>query len=45
MNSKNTLILSVVGESPYAEFNGDVGIPYCMNETVLPKDGCMYDYM
>jgi hypothetical protein len=31
MNSKNTIILAVVGESPYAEFAGDVGIPYCQN--------------
>lgn len=33
MNAKNTLILSVVGESPYAEFIGDVNIPYCQNPT------------
>ncbi len=33
MNAKNTLILSVVGESPYAEFTGDVNIPYCQNST------------
>jgi hypothetical protein len=31
MNAKNTLILAVVGESPYAEFCGDVNIPYCQN--------------
>ena len=43
MNSRNTLILSVVGESPYAEFSGDVGIPYCMNETVISDKGCLYD--
>ena len=43
MNAKNTLILAVAGESPYAEFAGDVGIPYCQNETVLSGDGCMYD--
>lgn len=42
MNSKNTLILSVVGESPYAEFSGDVGIPYCTNATILTGDGCLY---
>ena len=43
MNSRNTLILSVVGESPYAEFSGDVGIPYCMNDTVISDKGCLYD--
>ena len=31
MNAKNTLILAVMGESPFAEFAGDVGIPYCQN--------------
>lgn len=43
MNSKNTLILAVMGESPYAEFNGDVGIPYCQNQTIFGGDGCLYD--
>ena len=42
MNAKNTLILSVVGQSPYAEFSGDVGIPYCVNATILASDGCLY---
>ena len=43
MNSKNTLILAAVGESPYAEMAGDVGIPYCQNETILGKEGCLFD--
>ena len=43
MNSKNTLILAAVGESPYAEMGGDVGIPYCQNETILGKEGCLFD--
>ena len=42
MNSKNTLILGVVGESPFAEFAGDVNIPYCVNDT--GEGGCMYYY-
>lgn len=29
MNSRNTLIVGVVGEVPYAESAGDVNIPYC----------------
>jgi hypothetical protein len=33
MTSSNTVILSVLGEIPYAEFEGDVGIPYCLNST------------
>jgi len=45
MNSKNTVIIGVLGESPYAEFAGDVNIPYCNKETVLGKEGCLYDDM
>ena len=43
MNSRNTLILAAVGESPYAEFSGDVAIPYCMNESIISGDGCLFD--
>jgi hypothetical protein len=43
MNYKNTLILGVVGESPYAEFKGDINIPYCQNQTILGGIGCLYD--
>ena len=28
-NSKNTLVIGVFGEYPYAETVGDVNIPYC----------------
>jgi beta-glucosidase len=45
MTSKNTLILGVVGETTYAEFKGDVGVPYCINQTVLGGVGCLYDNM
>ena len=31
MTSKNTLILGVFGEEPYAESEGDVNIPYCQS--------------
>lgn len=31
-----------MGQSPYAEFSGDVGIPYCQNATILSGDGCLY---
>ena len=29
MTSRNTLIIGVFGEDPYAESEGDVNIPYC----------------
>ena len=32
MNSNNTIILAAVGEPPFAEFAGDVGIPYCKKD-------------
>jgi len=43
MTSKNTLILAVLGETTYAEFKGDVGVPYCINQTILGGVGCLYD--
>jgi beta-glucosidase len=43
MTNKNTLILAVIGETTYAEFKGDVGVPYCINQTVLGGVGCLYD--
>lgn len=42
MTSKNTIIIGVLGESPYAETAGDVGIPYCKN-SIFGGDGCRYD--
>lgn len=42
MNSKNTLILSVVGENPYAEMVGDINIPYCQNKSIFAGDGCLW---
>ena len=42
MNAKNTLIISVVGESPYAEMVGDVNIPYCQNQSIFAGDGCLW---
>lgn len=43
MNASNTLILAVVGEPPFAEFCGDVGIPYCKKDDPLSGDGCMFN--
>lgn len=42
MNANNTLIISVVGETPYAEMVGDVNIPYCQDEAAFGGDGCLY---
>ena len=42
MTAKNTLILSVVGESPYAEMVGDINIPYCQNHSIYGGDGCLW---
>ena len=42
MHANNTVIIGVLGESPYAETSGDVGIPYCKT-TVLSGDGCLYN--
>jgi beta-glucosidase len=42
MHANNTIIIGVLGESPYAEVMGDVGIPYCKG-SILGGDGCLYD--
>ena len=42
MNSQNTVIMAAVGEPPFAEFAGDVGIPYCKKDGPLSDEGCMY---
>lgn len=42
MHANNTVILGVLGESPYAETSGDVGIPYCKG-SILSQDGCLYN--
>ena len=43
MNTKNTITIGVLAESPYAETAGDVGIPYCTGSTLIGGDGCRYD--
>ena len=42
MTASNTLIISVLGEAPYAEFKGDIGVPYCINQSILGGVGCLY---
>ena len=41
MTANNTIIIGVLGESPYAESAGDVNIPYCKG--IFGGDGCRYD--
>lgn len=43
MTAANTVILAVLGEAPYAEFKGDIGVPYCINQSILGGVGCLYD--
>ena len=43
MTATNTIILGVIGQTTYAEFKGDVGVPYCINQTILGGVGCLYD--
>lgn len=42
MTANNTLIISVVGESPYAEMVGDIGNPYCHNKEKFNGKGCIW---
>lgn len=41
MTSKNTLIIGVFGQVPYAESEGDVNIPYCKISDLAPF--CLYN--
>ena len=43
LNSGNTVIVGVLGESPYAEFMGDINNKYCYN-TVKFVEGCLYNF-
>lgn len=40
MTARNTLIIGVFGEVPYAESEGDVNIPYCKGED---NPYCLYN--
>jgi hypothetical protein len=42
MNAKNTLIIAVMGETPYAEMVGDVNVPYCQDSGTFGGDGCLW---
>jgi beta-glucosidase len=41
MTNKNTIIIGVFGEVPYAESAGDVNIPYCRSSAL--SSGCTYN--
>jgi beta-glucosidase len=40
---ENTLLITTLAESPYAEFMGDVNISYCQNNDSDCRNGCMYN--
>jgi hypothetical protein len=40
MTSRNTIIIGVFGEFPYAESVGDVNIPYCK---IAENPACLYN--
>jgi beta-glucosidase len=42
MTAANTVIIGAIGESPYAEFMGDVGTVYCRGHTEY-VEGCIYN--
>lgn len=39
---QNTVVISVLAEVPYAEFMGDIGDKYCMDNTESTH-GCLYN--
>lgn len=41
INAKNSVIVGVLAEPPYAEFMGDVACPFCFNST--NENGCLYN--
>ena len=43
MNSTNTLIIGVIAESPYSEYEGDVNNPFCPENGGYAV-GCLYSY-
>ncbi|MFI0435025.1 MAG: glycoside hydrolase family 3 N-terminal domain-containing protein [Parachlamydiaceae bacterium] len=42
MNWKNTIMVGVLAEPPYAEFMGDINSPFCVNSTDC-QHGCLYN--
>lgn len=42
MNAENTVIVGVLGESPYAEFMGDVNNKFCYGTSDW-VEGCIYN--
>lgn len=43
MTPHNTVIIASLAEPPYAEFMGDINVPYCANETSSITKGCLYN--
>lgn len=43
MTSENTVIIAALAEPPYAEFMGDINVPYCRNNPTDSSNGCLYN--
>jgi beta-glucosidase len=43
MTSSNTVIIATLAEPPYAEFMGDINVPYCRNNPTDSNNGCLYN--
>ena len=43
MNKKNTLVINVLAESPYAEYMGDINTEDCNNDPKHFSKGCLYN--
>jgi beta-glucosidase len=43
MTSENTVVIAALAEPPYAEFMGDINIPYCQQNSIDASNGCLYN--
>lgn len=43
MTPQNTVIIASMAEPPYAEFMGDINVPYCADNTTDSTQGCLYN--
>lgn len=43
MNAENTVVIGTIAEPPYSEFMGDIGVPYCANDSEDFTNGCLYN--
>ena len=43
MTAQNTVVVAAIAEHPYAEFMGDIDVPYCRNNDGDFESGCLYN--